>query len=77
MSGNFEGEMFEEICQVYNHMDVSENKGTPKWMVENPIKVDDLGYHYFRKHSHLGVSSTSLSREVWQMPRGSSQSVSG
>ena len=55
MSGNFEGEMFEEICQVYNHMDVSENKGTPKWMVENPIKVDDLGYHYFRKHSHLGV----------------------
>ena len=28
------------------YMDVSENKGTPKWMVkimENPIKMDDLG----------------------------------
>ena len=28
------------------HMDVSKNTGTPKWMVkimENPIKMDDLG----------------------------------
>ena len=28
------------------HMDVSKNRGTPKWMVkimENPIKMDDLG----------------------------------
>ena len=28
------------------HMDVSENRGTPKWMVkimDNPIKMDDLG----------------------------------
>ena len=33
-------------------MGVSKNRGTPKWMVkimENPIKVDDLGvaYPYF------------------------------
>ena len=29
----------------YNHMDVSENRGTPKCMVykKNPIKMDDLG----------------------------------
>ena len=35
-------------------MGVSKNKGTPKWMVykENPIKMDDLGYHYFRKHPY-------------------------
>ena len=29
-----------------SYMDVSENRGTPKWMVkimENPIKMDDLG----------------------------------
>ena len=33
-------------------MGVSKNSGTPKWMVvmENPIKMDDLGYHYFWKH---------------------------
>ena len=31
-------------------MDVSENSGTPKWMVkilENPIKMDDLGIPLF------------------------------
>jgi len=30
------------------YIDVSENKGTPKWMVkimENPIKMDDLGVY--------------------------------
>ena len=33
-------------------MDVSENNGTPKWMVkikENPIKMDDLGMSLFLK----------------------------
>ena len=32
---------------------VSKNRGTPKWMVkimENPVKMDDLGVHYFQKH---------------------------
>ena len=32
------------------HMDVSKNRGTPKWMVkimENPIKMDDLGVPLF------------------------------
>ena len=35
-----------------NTMGVSKNSGAPKWMVimENPIKMDDLGYHYFWKH---------------------------
>ena len=31
-------------------MDVSKNRGTPKWMVkimENPIKTDDLGVPLF------------------------------
>ena len=37
------------LVKYYNlarYMDVSENSGTPKWMVkimENPIKMDDLG----------------------------------
>ena len=39
------------------HLGVSKNRGTPKWMVkimENPIKMDDLGKkHYFRKHPYL------------------------
>ena len=39
------------------NMDVSKNRGTPKWMVkimENPIKMDDLGgktpYFWFNTH---------------------------
>ena len=33
----------------------STNMGTPKWMVymENPIKMDDLGYHHFRKPPYI------------------------
>ena len=32
-------------------MDVSENRGNPKWMVymENPIKMDDLGVPPFKE----------------------------
>ena len=40
-------------CSMVNHhLGVSKNIGTPKWMVimESPIKIDDLGYHYFWKH---------------------------
>ena len=34
-------------------MDVSENRGTPKWMVYNgnPIKMDDLGVPLFSETS--------------------------
>ena len=43
-------------------MDVSKNTGTPKWMVkimENPIKMDDLGVFplFFWKHPN-GLSNT-------------------
>ena len=36
-------------------MGVSKNSATPKWMVimENPMKMDDLGYHYFWKHPYV------------------------
>ena len=45
-------------------MDVSKNRGTPKWMVkimENPIKMDDLGggkkpYFWFNTHISLHPS---------------------
>jgi hypothetical protein len=32
-----------------SHMEVSYNKGTPKWIMylENPIKLDDLGVPVF------------------------------
>ena len=48
------------------YMGVSKNRGgPPKWMVkimENPIKMDDLGIsHYFRKHPYPGeVGSPSM-----------------
>ena len=46
-----------EGTQACEHMAVSINSGTPKWMVimEHPIKMDDLGYHYFWKHPYLFV----------------------
>ena len=37
-----------------NYMGVSKNRGTPKWMVkimENPIKMDDLGVPLFSETS--------------------------
>ena len=40
-------------------MGVSVNGGTPKWMVkimENPIKMDDLGYTYFRKQPYSKIA---------------------
>ena len=35
-------------------MDVSKNRGTPKWMVYNgnPIKIDDLGVPLFLEWKH-------------------------
>ena len=51
-------------------MGVSKNRGIPKWMVkimENPIKMDDLGgkptiwgYPYFWKFTHLIKSKATL-----------------
>ena len=37
-------------------MDVSKNSGTPKWMVkimENPIKMDDLGGTLIYGNTHI------------------------
>ena len=34
------------FSEVLQHMSISNNRGTPKWMVkimENPIQMDDLG----------------------------------
>ena len=49
------------ICRIssviylfYTYMGVSKNRGTPKWMVkimENPIKMDDLGVPLFLETS--------------------------
>ena len=41
-----------ESSAQYDYMDVSKNRGTPKWMAyngkpENPIKMDDLGVPLF------------------------------
>ena len=38
------------IGEIAQHLGVSKNHGTPKWMVkimENPIKMDDLGIPLF------------------------------
>ena len=44
------------------HMGVSKNRGTPKWMVkimENPIKMDDLGVPLFSETS-INVCGTAF-----------------
>ena len=46
----FTSNSFRTVSQA--HTDVSENSGTPKWMVkimENPIKMDDLGVPPFKE----------------------------
>ena len=51
-------------------MGVSKNSGTPKWMVimENPIKMDDLGVSPF-KETPIYINKVSLnSRDNWAYP---------
>ena len=39
-------------------MGASKNRGTPKWMVkimENPIRIDDLGVSLFWKHPYQPI----------------------
>ena len=54
------------ISTCGQHMGVSKNRGTPKWMVkimEHPIKMDDLGEtHYFWKHPYRSDLSSQLLR---------------
>jgi len=48
--------MFGKNRRKYVGMGVSKNRGTPKWMVkimENPIKIDDLGVPPFKETSIL------------------------
>ena len=48
------------------YMDVSKNRGTPKWMVkkmENPIKMDDLGVPLFLE-THI-LSLLRQKRKQW------------
>ena len=53
-------------------MSVSKNKGTPKWMVkimENPIKMDDLGVPIWGENPLF--LETPISRERDSQPRQS------
>ena len=63
----------------YSQMGVSKNRGTPKWMVkimENPIKMDDLGgkLHYFRKHPNVFLrfngNAIFSSEMIWKCMEG-------
>ena len=56
------------------YMDVSKNRGTPKWMVykgSNPIKMDDLGgfYHpYFWFNTHFTTKPTKFHTSHQPLP---------
>ena len=49
------GDVVKKNRKISEHMGVSENRGTPKWMVYNgkpgPIKMDDLGVPLFLEAS--------------------------
>ena len=48
------GILYDKDSYLVHIMGVSKNKGTPKWMVkimENPIKMDDLGVPLFLETS--------------------------
>ena len=54
----------------HSHMGVSKNSGTPKWMVkimENPIKMDDLGVPLFSEKSIFERSHISKNHHVWYL----------
>ena len=46
-------EVGQSQSKLGHHLGVSKNSGTPKWMVimENPIKIDDLGVPLFLETS--------------------------
>ena len=47
-----------------DYMDVSENRGTPQWMVkimEYPIEMDDLGVPPFKETSIYTLRDTNIS----------------
>ena len=50
-------------------MDVSKNRGTPKWMVYNgkpySIKMDDLGVPLFLETPMLRCTNSSFSKQFW------------
>ena len=49
------------------YMGVSKNRGTPKWMVkimENPIKMDDLGVPLFSETSCLKILFEKLGQII-------------
>ena len=76
------------VFEHSEHMDISKNRGTPKWMVivENPIKIDDLGVPLFSETStccgakfgslvHVKLRSASKAlengpMEVWRCIHG-------
>ena len=54
-----------------SHWVFPKNTGTPKWMMkimENPVKMDDLGVRLFSETSHSGCFSLL---QLWQEPRSS------
>ena len=49
-------------------MDVSKNRGTPKWMVyngKNPMKMDDLGGTTIFGNPHISESQRCRYCDVW------------
>ena len=47
---------FAKFIVGFDDLGVSKNRGTPKWMVkiiENPIKMDDLGVSLFSEKKHV------------------------
>ena len=57
---------------VYIYMLVSKNRSTPKWMVEimeNPIKVDDLGVPLFSETSiYVCTAYVCISTRISTLP---------
>ena len=62
--------MFPQILQGENskNMVVSKNNGTPKWMVkivENPIKLDDLGTIFGNPHMDENHTTKDFCTNFW------------
>ena len=61
-----QGDMAAYGSMFKKNMGVSKNRGTPKWMVkimENPIKIDDLGVPLFLE-TPISIYDTSILNDV-------------
>ena len=70
--------LYSHKLNLSEEMDVSKNRGTPKWMVkimENPIKMDDLGVPLFLETPKFSPRFCRLKAQIMARPSKDSSAL--